>query len=265
MPGNLILAFVRWLATHLVVITFAGFAVTGLWVFGLVDLEDLAATLRGQPRPSATAAVDSTGQPPKSAAPTGPSAPLEEPTGMQKSAPDGVTAGGEGAPKPDHRPDLDESPISLPDEPPQPKMIGGSIPVFKEHAEQPPSSTATPAESETDPAVSTFRPPELVADEVPVQPSRADMLQQARRAFWNGDYEAAEAAYMALISEYPGDADGFGELGNLYRKTGRNARSLDAYYEAGRRLKAMGEGEKLQRIIDLLVEAGDDRADRLKQ
>ncbi len=264
MPGNLILAFIRWLATHLVVITFAGFAVAGLWVFGLVDFSSLVPPLRSAPQSSATPATESVGSMPQSAEPTDPGAPFEDRAAAERRVPQDVSAGREDAPMPDRSEVLDELPHPLPERARQPKMIGGSIPLFKDQTEQPISSTGPAAGRDSGHVVSTFRPPEVIAEETPVQPSRADMLQQARRAFWNGDYEAAEAAYMALISRYPDDADGFGELGNLYRKTGRNARSLDAYYEAGRRLKAVGEGEKLQQIIDLLVEAGDDRASLLK-
>ena len=88
------------------------------------------------------------------------------------------------------------------------------------------------------------------------------MVQQARRAFWNGDFEGAESAYMSVISAYPEDADAFGELGNLYQAMGKDEQAMDAYFEAGILLEQAGEREKLKQIIDLLVKKGDQRIHR---
>jgi tetratricopeptide (TPR) repeat protein len=82
------------------------------------------------------------------------------------------------------------------------------------------------------------------------------MVQTARRAFWNGDLEAAEAAYIEAIARYPDDPDLFGELGNLYVSMGRRQRALDAFYESALRLRATGESEKLSEVIDLLESYG---------
>jgi tetratricopeptide (TPR) repeat protein len=82
------------------------------------------------------------------------------------------------------------------------------------------------------------------------------MVQTARRAFWNGDLEAAEAAYIEAIARYPDDPDLFGELGNLYVSMGRRQRALDAFYESALRLRATGESEKLSEVIDLLESHG---------
>ena len=95
--------------------------------------------------------------------------------------------------------------------------------------------------------------------------TRDEFVQQARRAYWNGDFEAAEAAYMEMLLVFPGDADAFGELGNLYQSMGRPAQALDAYFEAGLRLKAEGNREKLQQIIELMQKEGDGRGDQLRQ
>ena len=85
------------------------------------------------------------------------------------------------------------------------------------------------------------------------------MVQQARRAFWNGDFEGAESAYMSVISAYPEDPDAFGELGNLYQAMGKDEQAMDAYFEAGVLLKQAGDREKLQQIVDLFEKQGDQR------
>ena len=54
-------------------------------------------------------------------------------------------------------------------------------------------------------------------------------------------------------------------FGNLYQSMGRPAQALDAYFEAGLRLKAEGNREKLQQIIELMQKEGDGRGDQLRQ
>ena len=108
-----------------------------------------------------------------------------------------------------------------------------------------------------------FRPPREMPATTGGVLTRDDLVQQARRAFWNGDFETAEAGYIDLIAAYPEDADAFGELGNLYLSMGKPAAALDAYFEAGVRLRAHGETEKLRQIIDILTKEGDQRADQL--
>ena len=137
--------------------------------------------------------------------------------------------------------------------PRQPKLIGGSLPTYA----RPRGAGEGLAEG--------FRPTNPTNAALPSPLSRQDYLQQARRAFWNGEFESAEIAYMALIGEYPADADAFGELGNLYKAMDRPAEALDAYYAAGLRLKAAGDPGRLQQVIDILREEKDDRvADLLR-
>ncbi len=116
----------------------------------------------------------------------------------------------------------------------QPALIGGSLPNYRRAGETP------------------FRPALSVTEPQPSWSDREVVIQQARRAFWNGDFEGAETAYVTLISKYPDDADAFGELGNLYQSMGKPAEALDAYYAAAVRLRASGKREKLSEVIDLL-------------
>lgn len=138
----------------------------------------------------------------------------------------------------------------------RPKMIGGSLPVYDR----------LPKPGQERPKVDSngFRPSDGLAESPPLMPSYGEIIQRARRAFWNGDFEAAEAAYMDAVSAYPDDADAFGELGNLYESMGKSALAGDAFFAAGVRLKARGNHEKLSQIIDLLGEKGDERAQSLR-
>jgi len=131
----------------------------------------------------------------------------------------------------------------------RPLMIGGAIPLYT---------------SPGQPDVQGFRP-SAAAPSAPASSvlSYEELVQQARRSFWNGDFEAAERAYMDVIGRHPEDADVYGELGNLYVAMGRNALALDAYFEAGLRLKALGEQARLIEVVEILEKNGDDRGRQL--
>jgi len=89
------------------------------------------------------------------------------------------------------------------------------------------------------------------------------LLHEARKAFWNGALEQAESLYLRYLALRPGDANSFGELGNLYQSMGRPQDALDAYFEAGVRFKSLGDTEQLAQILELLRETGDPRARQL--
>ena len=223
MPVNLISLAVTWLASHLVALGLLGFLIAGLFVFGLLGGTDKVTAVSQVSTEAATADA------------------AEGSAAQTAASSDPATAAG-------------RSPQG---QAPSPRLIGGSLPIH--------GQADAPAQS--GPIVSGdadgFRPPEQGAPPAVTNMTREDYLQQARRAFWNGEFEAAEAAYMAMISAYPADADGFGELGNLYQSMGKPKRALDAYYEAAVRLRASGEQERFRELAELLADEGDPRADQL--
>lgn len=246
---NLVTAGLVWLSTHLIVLTLLGFAATGYWLFAPADV----------------------GQGPSISAPTeAPVAPV--PVTPGPSAKSSVAAVQENAPAEEDRtvdvatvdassPPAAQPPVAAPD-PPQPRppaspprLIGGTLPVY-------PLPGHDGRESEL--IGKAFRPPSMGQLPEAEQDPRERLVQAARRAFWNNEYAASEAAYMALISRYPGDADAFGELGNLYQAMAAPSRAIDAYYEAGVRLKLAGEVEKLNIVREILVKARDPRAAELE-
>jgi hypothetical protein len=89
------------------------------------------------------------------------------------------------------------------------------------------------------------------------------LLKRARAAFWDGQPQKAEALYLRYLQMRPDDANGFGELGNLYQSMERTRDALDAYYEAGVRLRAAGNRKQLAQIVEWLEKAGDPRAREL--
>lgn len=255
MPGNLFLMFVGWLATHLVLLSLLGFVVAGAFVFGFVELPS-GHFLQG---PSQTTAAR-TAPPAPAAEPVPPTAPRspsdrarerdvaparEASVGPRSDAPAALL---------DSRGRSDPDPVGGETGRRTPKLIGGSIPVYAD-PRMPPGRGA--------PGPDGFRPAYEPAAPAAVVPTRDEQVQAARRAFWNGDFERAEAAYMDVISRFPEDADLFGELGNLYVAMGNGDLALDAYYEAALRLQAEGQTERLGLIADLLRKEGDARADQL--
>ena len=235
MPANLISLALNWFATHLVAFSLLGFFFAGILIFVPTEM---SGTGPGGEKKTTRAGVEPRPGPEQ---PPVVDQPVDATSGVDRSEIPFRTPGEGGeleAEKPQRR---------------GPRLIGGSLPVYEQTAEQPSSS-----DSES----GAFRPPGDTEQD-PVGPSREDYIQQARRAFWNGEFEAAEAAYMTLISRYPADADAFGELGNLYQSMGKTDRALDAYYEAAVRLKASGDEEKLKEISDLLAREGDERVKNL--
>jgi hypothetical protein len=220
MPGSPLLSLLRFVASHLVLLTLAGFIAVGGWLSGYWGTPPAPMPAdRSQGRVPHPATDGATG--PGTAA-----VPVVPPDQRGISTPTGpVQPGGQGAPPlPGPAPTTSNR---------QPPLIGGTLPNYGSAGEgffRPPAAGGTPSGS----------------------PNREDLVQTARRAFWNGDFEAAETAYMNAIMRYPDDADLFGELGNLYDAMGQRKRSLDAFYEAALRLRAEGKLNKLSEVMDLL-------------
>lgn len=143
-------------------------------------------------------------------------------------------------------------------EPPQavaaPRLIGGTLPLYE-------NPRGRPGAGQT---ADGFRPPSVGWQPPPAPATLEARLQSARRAFWSGDFAAAEAAYLEAIATYPDEPDNHGELGNFYLSTGQPAAAMDAFHAAGVRVQARGETEKLNIIISILSEHGDSRGVSLR-
>ena len=237
MPGSLFSFVVTWLASHLVALSLLGFVAAGLVVSGVVAVPGVGG--------EETLETGRDLQPAREA-----EAPTVRPAPVARDLPSETDAR---SAKP--VPQSSSAPVAeLATRSKAPKLIGGSIPLYQD-PRVPPASPSDPQ---------GFRP--SGAPPVPMMPpDRDELLQVARRAYWNGDFEAAEIGYMELIAQYPGDADAFGELGNVYQSMGRPAQALDAFFEAGVRLKAAGETAKLQHVIDLLTAEDYKRIDELSR
>ena len=247
MPVNLISAALAWLATHLVILSLLGFLFAGLFVFGLADATGPGSVRQKKAFPAAS-------RPPEEALPTTGAASRSPTTGADQPVAEKAESAGS----------LDTAPMDAGRGPGKgeagrlpPRLIGGSLPIYgQQDAPQPGAMPGAIGKG--------FRPPTEETESAAGGMTREDYVQKARRAFWNGEFEAAEAAYMALVSRYPADADAFGELGNLYQSMGKPQRAMDAYFEAAVRLKAAGKTDKLKEVMELLTREGDPRADQLR-
>ena len=236
MPGSLLTMFLGWLATHLVALTALLFLLVWLVLSGTLAVPgywtQVSQSRHGQAVPSAVSPVEST-VPKNAVAAAQPAAVVTSPPTSRPppAAPVESIAKDAAAARPA---DGASEPVRS-----QPRMIGGTIPLYGDSTGgfRPPASTPMP---------STI-------------PGYDDLVQQARRSFWNGDFEAAERTYMDIVERYPDDVDVYGELGNLYIAMGKNALALDAYFEAGLRLKAIGERGRLVEVAEILKKNGDDR------
>lgn len=244
MPVNLISVAIAWLATHLVLFSLSGFLLAGLFVAGVIgtpgQVQGPAAGTNGGDEMLAT--PDNRG--------TVRAGPEQLQTTVNRPAPAAMP----------YRPESAAAATADPGEPArrQPRLIGGSLPIYDQSR-----FTSLKSGQVHGAGLESFRPQGDGSPPGPIAMTRDGLLQDARRAFWNGDFEAAESAYMGLISEYPADADAFGELGNLYQAMGKQEMALDAYYEAALRLQASGERARFTEMVELLRREGDERADRL--
>jgi len=85
------------------------------------------------------------------------------------------------------------------------------------------------------------------------QASLGTLWYAARRAARGDDSEQAIERYLQLTSNYPDNADGFGELGNLYYAMGDKEAALGAYQQALKIYQTAGysgQSLQLQKVIN---------------
>lgn len=107
------------------------------------------------------------------------------------------------------------------------------------------------ATSDIDSNKLNFRPVELAAEEV--QPELdEDILQKARKAYWNDDLQRARNLYQAFIGLYPDNPDGYGELGNLLSTIGDLDEASQMYQKAAELLLSQGQTEQAAQLLEVL-------------
>ncbi len=111
------------------------------------------------------------------------------------------------------------------------------------------SVSASPGKIQNPPV---FRPRETTTPEVPDRVDVDELLQQARRAYWNDDLQTAENLYRQFISLRPDDPDGYGELGNLLSTLGNLPAAARVYQKAADLLVKQGKYEQAEQLNAVL-------------
>jgi len=96
-----------------------------------------------------------------------------------------------------------------------------------------------------------FRPPQ----EEPYKPdteNAEDLLQQARKAYWNDELDQSKSLYEEYIALNPENPDGYGELGNLLSTMGDLDSAAEMYGKAAELLSNAGNTEQAQRLQEVL-------------
>jgi tetratricopeptide (TPR) repeat protein len=87
-------------------------------------------------------------------------------------------------------------------------------------------------------------PVEKLADE--------DLLQKARKAYWNDQLDTAKKFYLAYIDQDPSNPDGYGELGNLLSTLGELDEAANMYRQAADLLHQQGKSEQATQLQEVL-------------
>lgn len=142
--------------------------------------------------------------------------------------------------------------------------------------QQPPSTEPVPMDSEPSspmmkaqkPSDFQFRPDTTSADSVSVDSSNSGrldgMLKSARALADQGDFNAAEIAYLELVGKFPDDAAPFGELGNLYLAHQQQEKAAEAYYQAGMRIDYGKDPGRIEFLLQTLQQLEPDKAAMLR-
>ena len=86
------------------------------------------------------------------------------------------------------------------------------------------------------PEAKTAAPVAVAAE--PVKPEV--LLADARKAYWDGALESAEAAYKELVKQQPDSLEYKGELANVYWKAGKSKEAAQLFAELAPQLAAKG-------------------------
>ncbi|NNJ93073.1 MAG: tetratricopeptide repeat protein, partial [Gammaproteobacteria bacterium] len=94
-----------------------------------------------------------------------------------------------------------------------------------------------------------FRPEK----ELPVENvAYEDLLQKARKAYWNDQLDSAKKFYLAYIEQDPSNPDGYGELGNLLSTLGELDEAAEMYRQAADLLQQQGKAEQATQLQEVL-------------
>ena len=101
--------------------------------------------------------------------------------------------------------------------------------------------------------------PALASEQV-----RANWIN-ARKSFYQRQYEQSEKSYQQVIDSTEDNFDAYGELGNVYFNQGKNKQAASAYYEAAAILVKKGQVNRARSLMGLLRHLDRTKADELQK
>lgn len=92
-----------------------------------------------------------------------------------------------------------------------------------------------------------------------------DILNQARKAYWNGQINVAEKYYIQLTKNNNAEPNAYGELGNIYYMQGKWKEAGSAYYEAAVRLIDKNQHAQVNYLLRVIQGLNPEAAKKLQK
>lgn len=94
--------------------------------------------------------------------------------------------------------------------------------------------------------------------------AQKDLQDSARQAVKNGDYQAALKNYQEILEANPGQADTWGELGDMFHRMGDNQRAAQAYANAAIIFNQQGKQSLANKIIPYIERYSPELAEKIR-
>lgn len=138
-----------------------------------------------------------------------------------------------------------------------------STPAGTNETDNPGNDTQNAATTDPEPGITV---PEIVAGDVTIPvASAAQLMSQARNAYWQKDHARAEEIYQQAAKLDSRNPDLYGELGNLYFSQGKWQQAADAYYAAGLQLIEQGKSDRVRHLVTVLKGLDSVQAEKLEK
>ncbi len=92
-----------------------------------------------------------------------------------------------------------------------------------------------------------------------------ELLFQARKAYWDKDYQKAIASYQQLIQKEKDNADYLGELGNIYYALNDFPNAARHYYQAAMALIKNNQYEHARQLVSPVTAMNRELGEELKR
>lgn len=95
------------------------------------------------------------------------------------------------------------------------------------------------------------------------KPVVKNLLNDARKAYWEKDYEKSVTLYQSQIKTQPNVADIYGELGNVFFTMGSNETAAKHYFEAGQLFLQQKQDQRAKQVYEILSKLAPKLAQQL--